>query len=144
MAADPPPKTPQRRAKKSEPAKTAPAGDVKKAAAQKPVAKSKPKTPAAKTTVAKTATVKKAAPRRATAPRRTAVLPATLLTDFDLYLFNEGTHFELYKKMGAHPGMVEGQAGVFFALWAPNASHVAVMGDFNDWCEDTHRLFPQK
>jgi 1,4-alpha-glucan branching enzyme len=55
------------------------------------------------------------------------------LTDDDIYLFNEGNHFRLYEKMGAHLTEVDGVAGTYFAVWAPNADYVAVVGDFNDW-----------
>ncbi|MGH7786086.1 MAG: alpha-amylase family glycosyl hydrolase, partial [Candidatus Binatia bacterium] len=57
----------------------------------------------------------------------------SLLTDQDLYLFNEGTHGNLYEKLGAHPLVVDGRAGTHFAVWAPNAASVAVVGDFNAW-----------
>ena len=57
----------------------------------------------------------------------------SLLTDQDLYLFNEGTHLRLYEKLGAHPGTWEGEPGTHFAVWAPNAERVSVVGDFNGW-----------
>jgi len=57
----------------------------------------------------------------------------TLLTDDDLYLFNEGSHFRLYKKLGAHPVSRGGVEGTYFAVWAPNARRVSVIGDFNGW-----------
>ncbi len=56
-----------------------------------------------------------------------------LLTDFELYLFSEGTHYEAWRTMGAHPMEVDGVAGVRFAVWAPNAEVVSVVGDFNEW-----------
>ncbi|MGH9679781.1 MAG: 1,4-alpha-glucan branching protein GlgB [Candidatus Acidiferrales bacterium] len=56
-----------------------------------------------------------------------------LLSDFDLYLMGEGTHYLKYEKMGAHPAVIEGVAGVQFAVWAPNALRVSVVGDFNSW-----------
>jgi 1,4-alpha-glucan branching enzyme len=59
--------------------------------------------------------------------------PRTVLTKDDLYLFNEGTHNRLYLKLGAHPRTVSGAAGTNFAVWAPNAERVSVIGDFNDW-----------
>ena len=62
------------------------------------------------------------------------------LTDFDLYLFNEGTHVRVYQKLGAHPTTVDGTAGVMFAVWAPNADAVSVIGDFNNWDEDAAPL----
>ncbi|MEJ2216373.1 MAG: alpha-amylase family glycosyl hydrolase, partial [Gemmatimonadota bacterium] len=55
------------------------------------------------------------------------------LTDADIYLFNEGSHFRLYNKLGAHAGVQGGRAGTQFAVWAPNAHHVSVVGDFNGW-----------
>jgi 1,4-alpha-glucan branching enzyme len=55
------------------------------------------------------------------------------LTDFDVYLFNEGTHVRVYEKLGAHPTTVDGKAGVAFAVWAPNADAVSVIGEFNNW-----------
>src|ERR1700757_2935854 len=55
------------------------------------------------------------------------------LTDYDLYLFGEGTHHRAYEKLGAHPGEVDGRRGVHFAVWAPNAAQVTVIGDFNGW-----------
>ena len=51
----------------------------------------------------------------------------------DQYLFGHGNHYEIYQKMGAHKVIVDGQEGVYFAVWAPNARRVAVVGDFNDW-----------
>jgi 1,4-alpha-glucan branching enzyme len=60
-----------------------------------------------------------------------------LLTDFDLHLYSEGTNYESYRSLGAHPAVVEGVAGVRFAVWAPNAEVVSVTGDFNQW--DTRR-----
>ncbi|HYX23663.1 MAG TPA: 1,4-alpha-glucan branching protein GlgB [Thermoanaerobaculia bacterium] len=55
------------------------------------------------------------------------------LTAQDLYLFNEGTHFRLYEKLGAHPGIENGEAGTWFAVWAPDAERVSVIGDWNLW-----------
>ena len=65
-------------------------------------------------------------------------LPATWLTDFDKHLFNEGSHERAYEKFGAHPLAVKGKEGVAFAVWAPNAINVAVIGDFNGWRADSH------
>ena len=66
----------------------------------------------------------------------------TLLSSKDVYLFNEGTHFHLYERLGAHPGQVEGVSGTHFAVWAPNAKQVSVMGDFNGWNTRAHPLRP--
>ena len=57
----------------------------------------------------------------------------SLLSEEDLHLFNEGTHYRLYEKLGAHPLRAKGMDGTYFAVWAPNARHVFVMGDFNGW-----------
>lgn len=66
-----------------------------------------------------------------------------VLGDRDLYLFNEGTHSRLYEKLGAHLGTQDGRAGVHFAVWAPNAETVSVIGDFNGWHRGRHRLSPR-
>ncbi|MEF3169464.1 MAG: 1,4-alpha-glucan branching protein GlgB [Deltaproteobacteria bacterium] len=55
------------------------------------------------------------------------------LSDFDLYLFMEGTHYRTWERLGAHPGVKNGVQGTWFAVWAPNAERVAVIGDFNGW-----------
>ena len=60
-----------------------------------------------------------------------------MIGDIDRYLFGEGNHAELYKFLGSHHGIVDGVPGVSFAVWAPNASRVSVVGSFNDW--DGHR-----
>jgi len=62
------------------------------------------------------------------------------LTDFDLHLFNEGRHRHAYRFMGAHPHQVEGIGGVLFAVWAPNAERVSVVGDFNRWDGRSHPM----
>jgi 1,4-alpha-glucan branching enzyme len=59
--------------------------------------------------------------------------PRSVFTKDDVYLFNEGTHNRLYQKLGAHPRTVAGVAGINFGVWAPNAEHVSLIGDFNDW-----------
>jgi 1,4-alpha-glucan branching enzyme len=59
----------------------------------------------------------------------------------DLHYFNEGTHYRVYEKLGAHPvTSPEGEPGVAFAVWAPNARSVSLMGDFNGWSRDRHPL----
>ena len=64
----------------------------------------------------------------------------SLLTDNDLYLFNEGSHYRIYDKMGAHLMEAGGEVGACFSVWAPNARLVSVIGDFNRWSPKTHRL----
>ncbi|MEK7859706.1 MAG: 1,4-alpha-glucan branching protein GlgB [Elusimicrobiota bacterium] len=68
---------------------------------------------------------------------------ATLLTEQDLYLFNEGSHFRLWEKLGAHPMKHGDKAGTYFAVWAPNAKKVTVIGDFNGWNKTKHPLKPR-
>jgi 1,4-alpha-glucan branching enzyme len=63
-----------------------------------------------------------------------------ILTDFDLHLIGEGTHYKKYEKLGAHLREVEGVKGVHFAVWAPNAKRVSVMGDFNGWDAERHPM----
>lgn len=65
---------------------------------------------------------------------------ATLLTDTDVYLFNEGRHTRLWEKLGAHPGRVDGADGTHFAVWAPNAERVTVIGDWNHWRDESPAL----
>ena len=67
---------------------------------------------------------------------------ASLLTENDLYLFNEGSHFRLYDKLGAHVVNQKGVSGTQFAVWAPNAAQVFVMGDFNGWDKHSNPLRP--
>jgi len=57
----------------------------------------------------------------------------SLLTSYDIYLFRQGKHFRLYEKLGSHLMDVTGSRGVYFAVWAPNAKQVSVIGDFNSW-----------
>ncbi|MBV9180496.1 MAG: 1,4-alpha-glucan branching enzyme, partial [Acidobacteria bacterium] len=64
----------------------------------------------------------------------------SLLSDYDLHLFNEGNHNRLYEKLGAHAATVDGRQGTNFAVWAPNAYSVAVIGDFNGWHKGRHPL----
>ncbi|MGD0962176.1 MAG: 1,4-alpha-glucan branching protein GlgB [Methylomonas sp.] len=62
------------------------------------------------------------------------------LTDLDIYMFKQGSHFRLYEKLGSHLVSVDGVAGCRFAVWAPNASYVSVIGDFNAWRADSNAL----
>ncbi len=72
--------------------------------------------------------------RQAAAPAAPAAAePPSRLTDMDIHLFNEGTHQHLYEKLGCHLGSVNGVEGAFFAVWAPDAAYVSVIGDFNGW-----------
>ncbi|GAB4230775.1 MAG: 1,4-alpha-glucan branching protein GlgB [Chlamydiales bacterium] len=69
------------------------------------------------------------------------VIPHSLLTEHDIYFFREGTHYNLYEKLGSHPIVVDGVAGTHFAVWAPNAKSVHVIGNFNGWNRTSHPLF---
>ena len=62
------------------------------------------------------------------------------ITEMDRYLFGSGTHYDIYKKLGAHVTEKDGKKGVYFAVWAPEAKGVAVVGDFNDWNEDADKM----
>ena len=65
---------------------------------------------------------------------------APQLSDFDLYLFGEGNHYRIWSKLGAHPAVLEGLAGTRFAVWAPNAERVSVVGGFNLWDGRRHAM----
>ncbi len=78
------------------------------------------------------------------APSLTQVQSTTLLTPFDLHLFNEGKHARLYEKLGAHLIELDGQRGTYFAVWAPNAERISLVGDFNDWNPDSHPMSPRE
>jgi 1,4-alpha-glucan branching enzyme len=82
-------------------------------------------------------------PSQALAQQPSVTSGITLVSDSDLHYFNEGTHSRLYEKLGAHPLTVEAIRGTYFAVWAPNAAQVYVMGDFNGWCKDSHPLQPR-
>ncbi|MBK9041654.1 MAG: 1,4-alpha-glucan branching protein GlgB [Saprospiraceae bacterium] len=71
------------------------------------------------------------------------VLPAGLMSDFDVSLFQSGKHFRLYEKMGAQLGKHETSEGCYFTVYAPNAYQVTVVGDFNKWNGEQHVLFPR-
>lgn len=64
-----------------------------------------------------------------------------LISDYDLYLMGQGKHEEVYEKLGAHPCSFDGVEGVNFAVWAPNAREVSVIGDFNDWNPNANYLW---
>ncbi|MBI5885590.1 MAG: 1,4-alpha-glucan branching protein GlgB [Deltaproteobacteria bacterium] len=71
---------------------------------------------------------------------KNVITAGSTLTDHDIYFFKEGSHTKLYAKLGSRPAMVDGVAGTQFALWAPNAEAVSVIGDFNSWDRNSHRL----
>ena len=73
----------------------------------------------------------------------TSVTSPQLLSENDLYLFNEGSHYRIYDKMGAHLVAHNGLVGAVFSVWAPNARSVSVLGNFNGWDQKAHRLEPR-
>jgi 1,4-alpha-glucan branching enzyme len=79
----------------------------------------------------------------ATHARPEAATPFSLLGDQDLYLFNEGTHSKLYEKLGSHLVKVDGQEGTYFAVWAPDADGIWVVGDFNGWDRSRNPMQPK-
>ena len=64
------------------------------------------------------------------------------LSEMDRYLFGHGTHYEIYKKLGSHPVKVGKKTGIYFAVWAPNAKSVSLVGNFNSWDISRHRMTP--
>ncbi len=66
------------------------------------------------------------------------------IADLDMYLFAKGTHYQIYEKMGAHLAEEDGKSGVYFAVWAPNARKVSVVGDFNQWDRTINEMQPVK
>ena len=67
-------------------------------------------------------------------------MPASLVTEYDQYLFGKGTHYNLYNKLGAHPVKEGKEKGVYFAVWAPHAQAVSIVGDFNGWNDAAHPM----
>jgi 1,4-alpha-glucan branching enzyme len=71
------------------------------------------------------------------------VEPFSLLTDYDISLFRSGKHYRLYEKLGSHVVQNQGTTGTLFAVWAPNAKYVSVIGTFNGWNRGEHPLNPR-
>ncbi len=67
-------------------------------------------------------------------------LEKVFISEADQYLFAQGTHYDIYKKLGAHPSEEDGKKGTYFAVWAPNAASVHVIGTFNEWNETATKL----
>src|SRR5579863_2076756 len=86
-------------------------------------------------------------PQQNDVPDNTSALPTiqegipSLFSDFDLYLFGQGKNYRIYEKMGAHVRTINGVTGVNFAVWAPSALSVSVIGDFNDWNRATTPMY---
>ncbi|SFW24261.1 1,4-alpha-glucan branching enzyme [Chitinophaga sancti] len=71
------------------------------------------------------------------------VEPFSLFSEQDIALFQEGRHPHLYEKFGSHQTTFQGVSGTYFAVWAPNATYLSVIGDFNDWDQHRHHLYPR-
>ncbi|OOQ59586.1 1,4-alpha-glucan branching protein GlgB [Mucilaginibacter pedocola] len=122
--------------------------ELKPAKAAKPKAAKKAEAPKVEAVEAKKP---KAAPKKAVAKAKAepaalasqdikAVEPYSRFTDFDIDLFKAGKHYKLYEKLGSHVVEYKGVVGTYFAVWAPNAQYVAVIGNFNGWNRGSHQL----
>ena len=69
---------------------------------------------------------------------------SVFISEDDAYLFGKGRHYDIYRKLGAHPSTEKGKKGYFFAVWAPDAASVHVVGNFNDWNESAHPMTRMK
>ena len=67
-------------------------------------------------------------------------LEKVFISEADQYLFAQGTHYDIYKKLGAHPSEEDGVSGTYFAVWAPRAKSVKVIGEFNNWDGKDHEM----
>ena len=65
------------------------------------------------------------------------------IQELDMYLFGQATHYDIFEKLGAHEAVIDGKKGVYFAVWAPTAKQVNVIGTFNDWNEESHPMTKQ-
>lgn len=104
--------------------------------------KSQSEVPAEKTEEKKTVrkTVKKTTSKKSEVMIKAAKKEEEFITELDQYLFGNGTHYEIFDKLGAHPMKWNGKQGTHFAVWAPNAKAVYVIGDFNGWDESSHPM----
>ena len=109
---------------------------AKKVKATTPKSAEKVKTVSAKPKTVKAKVIVQAPQNEALAN----VEPYSRFTDFDVSLFKSGKHFKLYEKFGAHVVEYKGVVGTYFSVWAPNAQHVAVIGNFNGWNRGSHAL----
>ena len=80
--------------------------------------------------------------KNTTAPAKTKEIGLGFITELDRYLFGQGTHYKIFEKLGAHPKTYKGKAGMYFAVWAPHAKAVGVVGDFNGWDPDAAPMSP--
>lgn len=80
--------------------------------------------------------------KKTTVPAKTKEIGLGFITELDRYLFGQGTHYKIFEKLGAHPKTYKGKAGMYFAVWAPHAKAVGVVGDFNGWDPDAAPMSP--
>ena len=80
--------------------------------------------------------------KKTTAPAKTKEIGLGFITELDRYFFGQGTHYKIFEKLGAHPKTYKGKAGMYFAVWAPHAKAVGVVGDFNGWDPDAAPMSP--
>ena len=80
--------------------------------------------------------------KKTTAPAKTKEIGLGFITELDRYLFGQGTHYKIFEKLGAHPKTYKGKAGMYFAVWAPHAKAVGVVGDVNGWDPDAAPMSP--
>ena len=80
--------------------------------------------------------------KKTTAPAKAKEIGLGFITELDRYLFGQGTHYKIFEKLGAHPKTYKGKAGMYFAVWAPHAKAVGVVGDFNGWDPDAAPMSP--
>ena len=73
------------------------------------------------------------AKKRTAASSKKKASATGFISDLDCYLFGAGTHYDIYQKLGAHPKTYKGKDGIYFAVWAPHAKEVHLVGDFNNW-----------
>ena len=107
--------------------------------AERKVRKTAGKTAANTTKRTATKTTAKTAAKRTTRTKA-AAKENFRIGELDQYLFSMGTHYDIYKKMGAHEAVMNGKKGVYFAVWAPNAATVSVIGEFNGWKEEANPM----
>ena len=107
--------------------------------AERKVRKTAGKTAANATKRTATKTTAKTAAKRTTRTKA-AAKEDLRIGELDQYLFSMGTHYDIYKKMGAHEAVMNGKKGVYFAVWAPNAATVSVIGEFNGWREEANPM----
>jgi 1,4-alpha-glucan branching enzyme len=97
----------------------------------------------AKKAKSSSSSLKASLPKASTIDTSTAVWNFSLLTEEDIHNYQQGTHYRLYEKMGSQSLKVQDTWGIYFCVWAPNATQVSVIGNFNDWQSASHLLYPR-